>query len=49
MFSALTKFVGGDFTIDMDVSLNQNLGILMYVLLIAYLIWDSMRVKKPAR
>lgn len=49
VFSALTKFVGGDFTIDMDVSLNQNLGILMYVLLIAYLIWDSMRVKKPAR
>ena len=49
VFSALTKFVGGDFTIDMDMSLNQNLGILMYVLLIAYLIWDSMRVKKPAR
>lgn len=49
VFSALTKFVGGDFTIDMDISLNQNLGILMYVLLIAYLIWDSMRVKKPAR
>ena len=49
VFSALTKFVGGDFTIDMDISLNQNLGILMYVLLIAYLIWDSMRVKKPSR
>ncbi len=49
VFSALTRFLGGVFTIDMDFSLNQALGLIMYLLLIAYLIWDSCRVKKLSR
>ncbi|MDE7411944.1 MAG: oligopeptide transporter, OPT family [Paramuribaculum sp.] len=49
VFSALTRFIGGSFTISMNESLNQSLGLIMYLLLIAYLIWDSCRVKKLSR
>ncbi len=33
-------------TMTMDTALNQGLGLLMYVVIIAYLLWDSMRAKK---
>lgn len=46
VFAALTRFIGGSFTVEMSESLNQGLGLAVYVLLIAYLIWDSMRVGK---
>ncbi len=46
VFSALTRFIGGDMTMTMDTALNQGLGLLMYVVIIAYLLWDSMRAKK---
>lgn len=46
VFSALTRFIGGSFAIDMGESLNQALGMGMYVLLIAYLIWDSKRADR---
>lgn len=46
VFAALTRFIGGSFTVEMSESLNQGLGLAVYVMLIAYLIWDSMRVGK---
>lgn len=46
VFAALTRFIGGSFKVEMSESLNQGLGLAVYVLLIAYLIWDSMRVGK---
>lgn len=45
VFAALTRFLAGDLKIAMDSSLNLNLGVVMYVLVIGYLIWDSMRAK----
>ena len=45
VFAALTRFVAGELTISMDEGLNQLLGVAMYVIIIAYLIWDSMRAK----
>ncbi len=45
VFSALTRFIGGTFTIDMAEGLNQGLGVVMYLLLIGYLIWDSCRTR----
>ena len=45
VFSALTKFIVGDSTIAMSTSLNQGLGLVMYILIIGYLLWDSMNVK----
>ena len=45
VFSALTKFIVGDLTISMSTSLNQGLGLVMYILIIGYLLWDSMNVK----
>ena len=46
VFAALTRFVAGDLVIKMDQSLNLQLGVVMYIVVIAYLIWDSMRAKK---
>lgn len=45
VFSALTRFAGYDGTIGMETWLNQALGLIVYIGLIAYLIWDSMRAK----
>ena len=45
VFAALTRFVAGELTISMNEGLNQLLGVAMYVIIIAYLIWDSMRAK----
>jgi len=49
VFSALTRFIGGSFTIDMTQSLNQSLGLAMYILLIGYLVWDSYRGGKLSK
>lgn len=46
VFSALTRFVAGDLTMEMDPSLNASLGVLMYILVIGYLVIDSVRAKK---
>lgn len=46
VFAALTRFAGFEYEFGAPESLVQTLGIVVYVLLIAYLIWDSMRVKK---
>ncbi len=45
VFAALTRFVGGEFIVSMSESLNQSLGVLVYIALIIYLIWDSRRAK----
>ncbi|MCM1292894.1 MAG: oligopeptide transporter, OPT family [Bacteroides sp.] len=46
VFSALTRFIAGDMTVEMNQSLNQLLGVLFYIAIIAYLVWDSMRGAK---
>ena len=44
--SAGMRFAGFEYTCGFDESTLQVGGIIMYVLLIAYLIWDCMRAKK---
>lgn len=46
VFAALTRFAGFEYTNTMSIALNQGLGVVVYLLLIMYLIYDSMRVKK---
>ena len=46
VFAALTRFAGFEYTSDMPVALNQGLGVIVYLRLILYLGWDSMRGKK---
>ncbi len=46
VFAAITKFAGFEYTFDAPESLTQSLGLVVYLLLIAYLAWDSMRAKK---
>lgn len=46
VFAALTRFAGFEYTKTMSTALNQGLGVVVYLLLIMYLIYDSMRVKK---
>lgn len=46
VFAALTRFAGFEYTNTMSTALNQGLGVVVYLLLILYLIYDSMRVKK---
>jgi len=48
VFSALTRFAGYDGTIEMETWINQALGLVVYIGLIVYLIWDSMRAKLNA-
>ncbi|MDE6783188.1 MAG: OPT/YSL family transporter, partial [Paramuribaculum sp.] len=45
VFAALTRFFAGELTIGMDASLNMWLGIVMYVAIVVYLLWDTMRAK----
>ena len=45
VFAALTRFIAGEQTVAMDQSLNQILGVVMYLVIIGYLVWDSMRAK----
>lgn len=45
VFAALTRFLGFEYTCPMEQGLNQLLGLVVYVLLIIYVGWDSMRAK----
>lgn len=45
VFSALTRFAGFDLKVEMPTATNQMLGLIVYLALIGYLIWDSMRAK----
>ncbi len=45
VFAALTRFFGFEYTSGMSTSLNQGLGIVMYLLIIVYLATASMRAK----
>lgn len=46
VFAAITKFAGFEYTFGASESFTQSLGLVVYLLLIAYLAWDSMRAKK---
>lgn len=46
VLAALTLFAGYRYDNTMSVGLKQGLGVVVYLLLIIYLIYDSMRVKK---
>lgn len=45
VFAALTRFICGKLTVEMDMTLNMWLGIVMYVAIIAYLVKDTMRAR----
>lgn len=45
VFSALTRFAGFEYDNPLSMGTTQILGCIMYLLIIAYLIWDSMRAK----
>lgn len=49
VFAAITRFAGFDYTNPLEASTSQILGVAAYVLLIAYLYWDSKRVKPLER
>lgn len=44
--SACMRFAGFEYTCTFSDELTQSLGLFMYIALIAYFIWDSMRAKK---
>lgn len=46
VFAAITRFAGYNQQPWMSMELNQILGCVAYILIIAYLMWDSSRVKK---
>ncbi len=46
VFAALTRFFGFEYVSTMDETLNQLLGLIIYVALILFVAWDSMRAKK---
>lgn len=46
VFAALTRFCGFEYSCPMSEWLNQLLGLIVYVLLIIYVGWDSMRARK---
>ncbi|WP_300300280.1 OPT family oligopeptide transporter [uncultured Muribaculum sp.] len=48
VFAALTRFCGFEYTNPLSQSTTQTLGIVLYILLMAYLLWDCMRAKKAA-
>ena len=45
VFAAITKFAGFEYTSPIGEGMTQILGCIAYVLLMAYLIWDSKRAK----
>lgn len=45
VFAAITRFVGFEYTTPGSPILTQSLGVVAYVLLIAYLYWDSCRAR----
>ena len=46
VFAALTRFFGFEYVCGVSAGMLQVYGIIAYVLLIAYLWWDSCRAKK---
>ena len=46
VFAALTRFAGFKYENPISEGTTQALGCVMYLLIIAYLVWDSMRAKK---
>ncbi|MCM1349440.1 MAG: oligopeptide transporter, OPT family [Firmicutes bacterium] len=48
VFSALTRFVGFNGTVAMETWVNQLLGLVVYIGLICYLIYDSLRARVNA-
>lgn len=46
VFAALTRFAGFEYENPISEGTTQTLGCVMYLLIIAYLVWDSMRAKK---
>ena len=46
VFAALTRFFGFEYVCGVSAGMLQVYGIIAYALLIAYLWWDSCRVKK---
>ena len=48
VFSALTRFFAGSLTVEMDTTVSLWLGIIMYLAIVCYLIWDTMRAKPQA-
>ncbi len=46
VFAALTRFAGFEYDNPVPEQTTQILGCVIYILLIAYLIWDSMKAKK---
>lgn len=46
VFAALTRFLGFEYSNPMDAISIQWAGLAVYAILIVYLIWDSMRIKK---
>ncbi len=46
VFAALTRFFGFEYECSWNQTTTQSLGVIMYVILIGYLVWDSMRIKK---
>ncbi|MDE6860994.1 MAG: oligopeptide transporter, OPT family [Duncaniella sp.] len=46
VFAALTRFLGFEYSNPMDAISIQWAGLAVYALLIVYLIWDSMRIKR---
>ena len=49
VFAAITRFAGFEYTNPLSDGLTQILGCVAYILLIAYFIWDSKRVKSPLK
>ncbi len=47
VFAAITRFCGYEYTNPLSLETSQLLGCAAYALIICYLIWDSMRVKRP--
>jgi len=46
VFAALTRFAQFEYNPNMDESLNQLLGLVVYIALIIYVAWDSLRARK---
>lgn len=49
VFAAITRFAGFEYENPIPMETSQILGCVAYAALIAYLIWDSKRVKLPAK
>lgn len=48
VFAALTRFAGFEYVNTMPVAMTQGLGIAVYIALIIYLAWQSMKARPTA-